>query len=277
MTAGRSALLAASLLGVAACSLLTDLDELHGGSGDAGGGASGSPEGAAPDAGGGDATGGDGAGTSSSGTLTDGGLDCSGATFCDGFERDAFQGAWPDFSLTKASKLSIARDRARSGSSSLRCALTASEAVAAMLIMDLAAAKAIELRYAFWVDSAVRQTNMWGLAFIDGSTQRTLFLKIADGKATYADELIVGGVVKSESESDAVDVPLGRWVEVAVFLDVAARLGRAELDGKVLVDAYSVGDLPTDAAKLFGGVSYAAAGPAYDIYVDDVRLTVTRK
>lgn len=277
MTSGRSALLVASLLGVAACSLLTDLDELHGGPGDAGGGASGSPEGAAPDAGGSDATGGDGAASSSSGTLPDGGLDCSGATFCDGFERDAFQGAWPDYSLMKASKLSITRDRARTGSSSLRYALTASDSVAAMLLMDLVPAKAIELRYAFWVDSAVRQTNMWGLSFIDGSSQRTVFLKITDGKATYADELIVGGMVKSLSESDPMAIPLGRWVEVAVSLDVATRTGRVEFDGKVLVDAYSVGELPTDAAKLFGGVSYAAAGPAYDIYVDDVRLTVTPK
>lgn len=277
MTSGRSALLVASLLGVAACSLLTDLDELHGGPGDAGGGASDSPEGAAPDAGGSDATGGDGAASSSSGTLPDGGLDCSGATFCDGFERDAFQGAWPDYSLMKASKLSITRDRARTGSSSLRYALTASDSVAAMLLMDLVPAKAIELRYAFWVDSAVRQTNMWGLSFIDGSSQRTVFLKITDGKATYADELIVGGMVKSLSESDPMAIPLGRWVEVAVSLDVATRTGRVEFDGKVLVDAYSVGELPTDAAKLFGGVSYAAAGPAYDIYVDDVRLTVTPK
>lgn len=213
--------------------------------------------------------------TSSSGAAPDAGLDCTGTTFCDGYERESAQGPWPDFNLAKGATFAITHDHPRHGTSALRLSLTTQAGAAAMLLKPIASPKTIDLKYAFWVAAATKATNFFALAFNNGTNERGLFLSLKDGQARFADQLTENGNVKSYTESAAVTVPSGQWVDVAVTFDVTTRSLNASLGGTPLFTDHAVADLPTTSALLLGGVSYTASGPPFDIDVDDVRLTVT--
>lgn len=265
---------ASFVVAAAACSLTTDFDKFDRGGatpGSSSGTSSsdGAATGAETGASSGATSGGD------AGAEGGGGLDCTGVTFCDGFERDQPKGQWTDYSLLKGSTFAITHEHPRSGSSAVRFTLGTSDGATAMLFVNgLPAAKTIDLRYAFWTDKPIKQTNFCGLSFETASEQRALFLVLNNGQATFAEQYQVNGTQKAFQESVPIEVPLGRWVEVAVSFDLTTRALRVVFDGKVMVDSYTVGALPTEAPRLYGGVPYTGAGPSYDIDLDDVRLTI---
>lgn len=258
-----------------ACSLSVDLDELHGGDGGGssfGGSSSGDGGGTDQTAPGTSSS----SSSSSSGALPDGGLDCSGTTFCDDFERGEFKGSWDDFGFTKGSTISMIRE-GRTGSSAVRFSVSPQQDSVAMLFRQLPAARAVDLRYSFRVGAGpVKHTNFFSLSFEAGAKQRGIFLVLENTQATYVDQLY-DGTVKDYHEAATFDLPFGRWIDVALTFDVPTRKLSVTFDGKSVVDGYVVNPLPSEVSKIYCGVPYTAAGTAFDIDVDAVRVTVTPK
>jgi len=255
---------------VGACSLTTDLKGFSGGDGGDGSSSSGGVEAGSIDAS--TSSGADGSPNDASPSDVDAGSTCANATLCDGFERTAPRGAWPDESTVLGGGLSTTAEEPHSGNRALRLGLSDKQGASAMLIYRMPTASVIEYQYWFRVKDEIKQTNFFGLNFQTDTEERAFFMVLKEGTMLYAEQYFLNGSPKSYSESEPFDVPINQWINVAVFFDRDKHSISVMVDGKLLIDGYSVTGLPTEKAELHAGVSYTVAGPAFQLDVDDVRF-----
>ena len=208
------------------------------------------------------------------GSLEAGPLDCAGFTFCDSFERTDARGAWPDESILNGAKLSITSEAPRSGTGALRIGISDKQSSEGMLIYRTTAPAYVELRYSFRVHYAIKQTNFFGLTFKANGTEHAFFIVLNEGSIRYADQVFENGAHKSYFESDPIPLPVDRWIDVVASYDAAKHAFSGRVDDVPLFDGRDIGDVPTADPMIFAGVAYTAAGPGYQLDVDDVRIKV---
>lgn len=274
----RATMAVAAALGVAACYVTTDLSGLSGGGSGALDGSMVGPEGAA------DAPVAADAGADAADARDAGGdapFVCTGASFCDDFERVAVLGAWDQIVVGAAGTLALTA-HAKEGKSALRSTMTAQANSSAGLLKKLGQAKALHLTYSMFLsDSPVRDIHLVPieLDYAEEAGQRRmgLFLFLNAGTVAFVEQEFVGITQTFFRSTTPVAAVLNQWVDVDIQLDLSSTpativvsYGGNELQSGALARQY-----PPAAPAIVMGSSYSTMGTATSIDFDNVFAKIT--
>jgi hypothetical protein len=276
MIVRRAAFLLSSLgVGTAGCSLLISLDGLTNGT---------SASAADADAGAADATNDGGpveAGMVDDGATADGGdagFDplCTGAVFCDRFERASAQGPWPGLFLNAGGTIDLDTSTFTSPVKSLVIHVpTAGDARVGLGSNDYP--NVAHVRVAFAMKTALPSRNMAlfriQLAVTGANRVLDLYMR-TNGFVLEEQGFFDGGT--------SIDYPVAagfkpdEWQRWTMELDatVSAPLGVLTLDGVEQVRARLSSGFVRGTLNVIVGSFYAPTGPARDVWYDDVSITL---
>lgn len=207
----------------------------------------------------------------------DAGDPCSGATFCDSFERGNPKGAW-DQVVVLSGVLSCSTVRARAGASSLRSSLPASLGSFAYMTKLFGPARRVRFAFSFFVGAATTRTvNLTALGFQGEAGQaENISTRLVAGRLVFS--LIGSDGVGAPTSSDLDSVPLtpGTWVDVVVSVDLSASPQQLSLTVNGAPRLVGVAFPRSVAAEITGISAGAYAGDgnaeAIDVDTDVVRV-----
>ncbi len=203
---------------------------------------------------------------------------CTGATFCDGFERADLTGdAWnPPAGLFGADSMAITSAQHHFGERSVRATVSPLTRGAISKTFDLA--REIKLSFFLFVPPVIRPANLTELVFSYLDRTETLFLTIADGVMQLSEEELR---VDASTLVSFARTPLSQNAFVHIEIDVVLE-GVANVTLKVddvLIESkkasFPYGRIAPSARV---GVTYVLPDSSADyvIYIDDVRVDIVR-
>lgn len=190
-------------------------------------------------------------------------LDCTGATFCDSFERTAILGPWDTSDVKLDATLSPSKARARSGAASLFTTLSASEGSSAYLVERLPNLSRFRLSFSVFSASVPGRSLSVG-AVLRTSTKSLPFGLLFSSPARYV--LVIGDT------REIATFEAGRWVDLAFTFDLSSQRVTVTYDGKRFGESYSAALDPADLTLLVGAEATSLSGLPSSVFVDDVRV-----
>ncbi len=204
------------------------------------------------------------------------GFDCSGATFCDSFERNDPRGEWSGVEVSGGAELACVVDRARSGSSSLRSTLRELEGSAAYVEAVVGPAKRLRFAFSFFVgplpERAVRLGTVGFSPAAVRSVEERLVPRLIGGNVVFDLVSFEDGSLSSARLASLPFAP-GRWTDVDVWFDLTQSTPQISLAvDRVVVDVASPRPLEGASVRITAGAASDETGPAVYIDTDDVRV-----